>query len=68
MINRENVLKHLGLLLDDEFSFVEPTNKKSKKANKGITSVEKLHLSSSVRPYLDCGCVIFVQPNDSTLP
>ena len=45
IINRENVLKHLGLLLDVRLNFVEYINAQMKKANKGINIIRKLHLS-----------------------
>ena len=45
IINRENVLKHLGLLLDVRLNFVEHINAQMKKANKGINIIRKLHLS-----------------------
>ena len=45
IINRENVLQHLGMLLDVRLNFVEHTNAKIEKANKGIVFIIKLHLS-----------------------
>ena len=66
MVNRENVLKHLGLLFDVRLDFVEHINAQIKKVNKGIIVIRKLHLSlprvsllaiykSFVRPHLDYG-------------
>ena len=49
IINRENVLKNLGLLLDVRLNFVAHINVqiKKKKINKGISVIRKLHLSLS---------------------
>ena len=78
IINWENVLKHLGLLLDVGLNFVEHINEQIKEANKGIILIRKFHLSllhvplstfykSFVRPHLDYQDVIYDQPNNSTL-
>lgn len=39
IINRENVLQHLGMLLDVRLNFVEHINAKIEKANKGIVLI-----------------------------
>ena len=78
IINRENVLKHLRLLLDIRLNFVEHINVQIKTENKGISVIRKLHLSlprvslltiyeSFVRPHVDYGDVIYDQLNNSTL-
>ena len=45
IINKGNVLKHLGFLLDARLNFVEHKNAQIKKANKSISVIRKLHLS-----------------------
>ena len=78
IINRENVLKHLGLLLDVGLNFVEYINAQIKKANEGISVIRKLHLSlpgvslftihkSFVRTHLHYEDVIYDQPKNFTL-
>ena len=50
ILNWENILKHLGLLLDVRLNFVEHINlqikKKKQKTNEGISVIRKFHLSS----------------------
>ena len=64
LIVKENVQKHLGLLLDTKLNFLIHINEKMKKVNKGISVIKKLNLSlphsslitiykSFVRPHLD---------------
>ena len=78
VINRENALKHLGLLLDVRLNFAGHITAQIKKANKGIIVTRKLQLSlphvslltiykSFVRPHLDYGDVIYDHPNNFTL-
>ena len=78
IINRENVLKHLGLLLDIRLNFVEHINVQIKIGTKGISAKRIFHLSllhvsllaiykSFVWLNLDYEDVIYDQPNNSTL-
>ena len=75
---RENIQKHLGLLLDSKLNFFDHINEKIKKATKGVNVIRKMNLllprsslltiyKSFVRPHLDYGDVIYDQPNNSRL-
>lgn len=78
IINRENVLNHLGLLLDIRLNFVEHINGQMKIGTKGISAIRIFHLSllhvslltiykSFVQLNLDYEDVIYDQANNSTL-
>ena len=75
---RENIQKHLGLFLVSKLNFFDQINEKIKKATKGVNVIRKMNLlllssslltiyTSFVRPHLDCGNVIYDQPNNSHL-
>ena len=75
---KENIQKHLRLLLDSKPSFFDHINEQNKKATKGVNVIRKIHLllplsslltiyKSFVRPHLDYGDVIYDQPNNSRL-
>ena len=77
-IQLHSVQKHLGLFIDEKFSFLEHIDEKVKKATVGVNLMRKLNLSlpcSSlltvckcfIRPHLDYGDVIYDQPNISSL-
>ena len=77
-INRNSTQKHLGLLLDEKLNFSEHINEKLKEATKSINLLRKLNLSlprsalliiykSFIRPHLDCGDIVYDQPNNSSL-
>ena len=77
-INRKSTQKHLGLLLDEKLKFSEHINEKLKKVTKSINLLRKLNLTlprsslliiykSSIRPHLDCGGIVYDQPNNSSL-
>ena len=68
-IVKKNIWKHLGLFLDTKLNFLTHINEKNKKANKAISVIKKLNLSSQlsslitiyksfVRPQLDHGGII----------
>ena len=64
LIVKKNIQKHLGLFLDIELNFLAHLNEKIKKANKGISIIEKFNLS------LPCSLLItiyksFVRPHMS---
>ena len=69
--------KHLGLILDEKLSFKKHINEKINKAMKIVGTVKKLNsilsrsslltiYKSFVRPHLDCGDVIYDQPNNQS--
>ena len=76
---RENIQKHLGLLLDSKLlNFFGHINEKIKKATKGVNLIRKMNLllprsslltiyKSFVRPHLDYDGRIYDQPNNSRL-
>ena len=77
-INRKSTQKYLGLLLDEKLNFSGHINKKLKKVTKSINLLRKLNLTlprsslliihkSFVRPHLDCGDIVYDQPNNSSL-
>ena len=72
---RDNIQKHLGLLLDSKLSFFDQINKKNKKATKGVNVIRKMNLllrsclltiyKSFIKPHLDYGDVTYDQPKSS---
>ena len=74
-VTRENIQKHLGLLLDSKLNFFDHTNEKIKKTTKGVNVIRKMNLlfsrsslliiyKSFARPYLAYGDVIYDQSNN----
>ena len=77
-INRKSTQKHLGLSLDEKLNFSEHINEKRKKVTKSINLLRNLNLTlprssrliiykSFIRPHLDCGDIVYDQPNNSSL-
>ena len=75
---RGNIQKHLALFLDSKLNFFDHINEKFKKATKVVNVIKKMNLllprtslltiyKSFVRPHLDCGDVIYDQPNNFRL-
>ena len=51
-INRKSTQKHLGLMLDEKFTFSEYINEKLKKVTKSISLLRKLNLTLPRSPLL----------------
>ena len=77
-IQRKSVQKHLGLFLDEKFSFLEHIDEKIKKATVGVNLMRKLNLllpcsslltvyTRFIRRHLDYGDVTYDQPSLSSL-
>ena len=69
VVQRTSVQRHLGLYLDEKFSFHHHLKEKLAIANKGIGIIIFLLAiyKSFIRPHLDYGDVIYDQPNNISL-
>ena len=75
---RENIQKHLGLLLNSKLNFFDCINEKVEKVTNGVDIIRKMNLllprfslltkyKSYIRPHLDYDDVVYDQPNNSCL-
>ena len=65
---RENLQKHLGLILDSKLNFFDHISEKIRKMNLSLPRSSLLTIYKSfVRPHQDCGDVTYDQPNNSSL-
>ena len=60
-VERTNFQKHLGLILDEKVNFKQHVDSAISKVNKGISVIKKLKVF--LRPLIDCGDIIYDQPN-----
>ena len=76
-VTRSSSQKHLGIHLDEKLNFIHHIKGKTSKANKGIGVTKKFNntlprkalltlYKSFVRPHLDCGDIIYDQPNNES--